>query len=124
MCTPTEHIKLCSCGGDEVSKNRWKLRHSKIIEGGYVEGTIVASDGIVFSLDGYIIQKITHDLNHTPVFDFDYTPQQYDCLVLEFGDELEVEFVYLEGEFHELDPFETLVTKNGPTIAGGYITNS
>ena len=83
MCTPSDHIKLCTCDDVEKGSSKtWCLHSSEHLM--LPVGDFVFSDENFreFNVNGYLESKILDDLNNVQVFDFDYSPSKNDVLTI------------------------------------------
>ena len=88
MCSTGPHFKLCSCSIIESSQNYWILTTGNEHVWNGIVGLIMSPadmpDEIEFDLESFITDRLIHDLNHTNIFDFDYTPKVGDKICLIF----------------------------------------
>ena len=96
MCSTGPHFKLCTCASIESSQNYWILTtgNKHVFNGvvGLIVPPAAMPDASEFDLESFITDRLTHDLNNTNIFDFDYTPKVGDNICFVF-DELKPEYM-------------------------------
>lgn len=129
MCSQGPHFKLCTCDPEHLGRNHWRLRRSSNVENIDVVGEFLPpiqnNQIIAFDSESYLIDRILHDINNVPVFDFDYTPSTGDLLEITISEvfseeQISLYFVYSDGEF-AIPSSGTHFLNDGLSIASGEV---
>ena len=105
MCNPGPTFKFCTCSGKTLnSTNTWRLSRKNTTQqldvvGGLTPPPLPEGEANYFSEDGFIVDRLLHDLNNNDVFDFDYNPLDGDRLSVSIGDDISLELTFKDGYF-------------------------
>ena len=105
MCKLGPTFKFCTCSDLNVNRtNTWRLsRNNKTqkidVVGGLELPKTPEGEAEYFYEDGFIVDRLLHDLNNNDVFDFKYEPLEGDRLSVSMGDDIGLELTFENGRF-------------------------
>ena len=108
MCKTGPHLKLCTCDPSNLGEYYWRLqRGSSLVETPMWVGSISPPENLggspFLSVECFIGDRLLFDINNSPVFDFSYTPEDGDTLLLSLGGDREFDLVFKDGQFEFID---------------------
>jgi hypothetical protein len=129
MCKTGPHFKLCSCSAEKLGENYWRLTRGNSVENIEVVGQWLPplTDGqdYFFDTESFVIDRLLFDINNSPVFDFEYAPEEDDLLEIFMGEVLPddiigLALVYSDGQF-EFSETEKFFRDDGKRLAIGNV---
>ena len=112
-----------------TDKNYWRLTRGNSYEtinlvGSWLPPLEIGRDTL-FDTEGFVIDRLLFDVNNSPIFDFEYSPEEDDLLEIVIedvlpDDQITLELIFTDGEFGFVEG-EKFYKDDGKKLAGGNV---